>query len=673
MRDKQNLRVIDQLKAAAKSADVQTFSETLLRVLILDADAWLRTVRVQRLVERFRSVDAIRKLRSVLSTKLVAVQIGSSTHEKLLQHIDVCEFMQHVFADIDRQAELAQPSSASQEAVYWAVLRAVEVAHWAMQENAFRLASRSPNSPPDPLQLAAWDRRLRDLMDVSLTILNSSPGRTGKAGGSVTDSELNRLFELAFLFEEMRLSIDLYTYQGAVARIKRKAIVFKHSDPEADAARAVGAERARDHDRTRQALLLNFEVELRKVLGLGPKDETFVRFLNKNAALSRSATQFIRARSGDYSDEISEYFDIESVVCTRSGSFLIQEFIRAWAVFAFVSVAGQEWNRRKTETEFRADPIVELPRGYMTLILSRQLKISHRQARAILRQFTTVLGLGRTDLFYKPLVQVDRRRLIIPTPFVLSSRFDRNIFAIIVTESELDQKKKGFLPIRSLAEEFKIAGFLSIIDYKVRSNGRVVTDIDIVAFKGGFLFLGQAKIVIEPDSSYDQWKAEEKMRDAATQLRCCVEHLDEVKSDLMKRLSTDECIAKVVPFIVTNTRQFTERRFDGYPVVDVPYLSFLLNGATGTVIQTESGRRPRLSSWKSFINGKYPTEIELDTLIHATIHHVRDRGMVYKHELRTIGDRKIHLPMVRLKSPGLNKMAFVDDEPEAYVRSPFEK
>ena len=224
----------------------------------------------------------------------------------------------------------------------------------------------------------------------------------------------------------------------------------------------------------------------------------------------------------------------------------------------------------------------------------------------------------------------------------------------------MDQKKKGFLPIRTLKESFTEAGFLALTEYKIRTGTVLLTDIDLVAFKNGTLFLGQAKIVIEPDSIYDRWKAEEKMRHAATQLKRCVDHFDDIRSGLVQALGIKEEIRKVVPFIVTNTRQFTERRFLGYPVVDVSYLEFLLHGAAGTFIQPQPGR-PRLYSGPSYISGSCPTAEELDHLIHQTIHHVTDRGMLRKHALRRVGDRKVHVPMMRLATPGVPRMIFLED------------
>jgi len=133
------------------------------------------------------------------------------------------------------------------------------------------------------------------------------------------------------------------------------------------------------------------------------------------------------------------------------------------------------------------------------------------------------------------------------------------------------------LPVKNLQDEFVEAGFQALTDFTIRINGQEVTDLDLAAFKDETLFLAQAKIVIEPDSLYDIWKAEGKLSRAAAQLDKCLQHLEAVREALFEQLGIKGTREKrVVPFIVTNSRHFTERRFGGYPVVDVPYVQFLL-------------------------------------------------------------------------------------------------
>jgi hypothetical protein len=182
-------------------------------------------------------------------------------------------------------------------------------------------------------------------------------------------------------------------------------------------------------------------------------------------------------------------------------------------------------------------------------------------------------------MFHKPLMLFCGDIIAVPTPYIRGSRFDSNgTFALIATETDLDQKRKGYLPVLELKASFREAGFHCLTDFKVRDCQRLVTDIDLVVFKDEILFLAQCKIVIEPDTSYEAWKAEGKLRLASKQLRTCMDHYERIRPLLLSQLGVDGREKRVVPFILTNTRQFTERSFGGYPVVDIPYIPSLVSG-----------------------------------------------------------------------------------------------
>ena len=65
---------------------------------------------------------------------------------------------------------------------------------------------------------------------------------------------------------------------------------------------------------------------------------------------------------------------------------------------------------------------------------------------------------------------------------------------------------------------------------------------------------------------------------------------------------------------------------------------------------------------KKYIKGRYPTAEELELLLQRTIHKVMEREMVERYEMKKISDRKIHVPMVGLKTPGEGHMLITDRE-----------
>ncbi len=606
-------------------------------------------------------------------------EISGSQFEKLTHHLEVCELMQYVFSNIDADASALPCGTADPENFARTVVRMIEIANYGFQKNA---VSRNV-SPPERilLEVAHRERQFRDVLDSGITILNSPVARMGSDKTHlIADRDLEELIRLAFLHDEMRQTFDLYTYQMRNSH-KRRSLVVTTTNSESDLAVAVGAERTSDHDQVRATILGKLELEVHnKCRALSTaRSETFFRFLHtlNGTAAAASARNFGRAFVHDLKFEIGSFFEIGTAVVTKAGTFTIDALIQAWAFFATMAMLGQIWNAERADIDrggakdrinrtrghlIRNVPVVELGRRWLVRTLSRELHVSREMAHRLVIQFTSRPAEGRIDLFYKPLLLMANNSVVLPTPYIRGSRFERNVFALIATETDLDQKKKGYVPVLELEQCFKDAGFLALANFSVKVNHREITDIDLVAYKDGYLFLGQCKIVIEPDSMYDAWKAKQKLDFAATQLDACVAHLDGVRSELFNRLGLRGMKeVYVVPFILTNTRQFTETQFHGHPVVDVAYVRFLLGGARASIIGTSAGQIG-FGTGRSYIKGQYPTGQELGTLFKETIHNVQKREVAYHHVLRKVGDRKIHVPVLRMRAGGESYFSVTRDE-----------
>ena len=121
-----------------------------------------------------------------------------------------------------------------------------------------------------------------------------------------------------------------------------------------------------------------------------------------------------------------------------------------------------------------------------------------------MRRFQVKGDKSPVDLFFKPLlISESGSEVILCSRFIETGRFERNIFSILVADGVQDQDEKGFRPIEELVKAFQGAGFIAAGDVRIYVNGKLVTDADVVAFKDGELFLGQAKVVIEPDTIYE--------------------------------------------------------------------------------------------------------------------------------------------------------------------------
>jgi len=662
---------LDQFRRLAVSRDTAGFAAQLRLVLEDDFSLWFRELRIQKLATQFRSVPHITDVRRLLLSSEPKPSFSYAEFSKLDHHFSVCEFIQQLFTHIDTETAALPCCTAHPEVIARTVVRMLEMANYVTQKNitADAIAAGGLTS----LQVSGMARKFRDLLDTGNTILNSQVARAGEERNyKISDAEIDKLVRLAFAYDEVRQVFDLYSYQNAEIRIKRRSLVLKNTAGEAELAAAVGAERTSDFDQARHVILNMLEVKVHGECRSIARDSSrrFIDFLRNLSGEARERVgEYYRALQNELEHEVGGFFDLGASLRTELGEFTVNELINAWTFIATLAMLGQKWSDRFVEAEgnhpegrmLRNVPIPELNRNWFLRIMARETNTSRVKANDLLNQFTSRSATGRIDLFYKPLLLMSNT-ILLPTAYIRNSRFERNIFTLIASESDLDQKKKGYLPVRELKGLFVEAGFRSLTDFRVRINRQEITDIDLVAFKDGLLFLAQSKIVIDPDSQYDAWKAEEKLNWAAVQLGKCLAQLDTIRESLFERLGLRGVQERrVVPFIVTNSRQFTERRFREHPVVDVPYLRFLLSGAQGTIIGVGSGRIGAASG-HSYIKGQRPTGEELEELLRRTIHRVMKREMVSRYEMKTIGDRKIHVPMGGLKTPGEGRMVFTDKE-----------
>jgi len=671
---------IDQLRQLAASGNTEAFVERLRPLLSDDFSRWFAELKVQKLIGHFRSKTHIETIRDpLLQPEGEKTPLQSAEAEAVGHHLDVCLFFQDLYDYIDAQTSALSCRVGHPELFVRTIVKVVETVNYGFHRNT--TAAVLAGGGATALQISHSARQFRDLLDAGNTILNSEIARKGvEREYKISDADINRLFELAYEYDEVRQLFDIYTYQGASFRINRRSLIVKKNSREIDIAAAVAAERTSNYDQIRFAMINVVEAKVQeecRKIPVESSDKFFGFLLKLNQSAQDASREHFHMLRADFEYELADYFELDSSVETNAGQFSVRELVSAWAFIFALATLGQRWSERlavvkeqdsrETSTEDGgrltvADvPTPDLSRKWFVRLLRKEANVSRKQAEALLEQFLSEMEIGRTDLFYKPLIPISGM-VLLPTAYVRSSRFDRNVFMLIATESDLDQKKKGYLPVRNLRTEFLDAGFHAVTDFTIRIHGQEATDLDLAAFKDETLFLAQSKIVIEPDSLYDIWKAEGKLIRAATQLDKCLQHLESIRGELFERLGVKGVREKrVVPFIVTNSRHFTERRFRGYPVVDIPYVEFLLGGARGAVVGTAPGKL-RTGSGKKYIKGTHPTAVELEELLKRTIHRVMERETVERFGMKKIGDRKIHVPMMALKTPGEGRMVLTDRE-----------
>jgi hypothetical protein len=184
------------------------------------------------------------------------------------------------------------------------------------------------------------------------------------------------------------------------------------------------------------------------------------------------------------------------------------------------------------------------------------------------------------DPYLRPLVRLDSERLLVLDPYIYAGRFARNALKALAQDGRVDLDECG----RALERQFqRILGDAAFSTNDGRcviirdQEGRPLTDLDVVAYRDGVLFLGQAKAVIPPGSAYEIYRMIGQMKEAAVQLRLSVNNIDANIDTVKQTLGIPENeplrIKALLPYILCNDITLTGYRLDGFMVLDPILLS----------------------------------------------------------------------------------------------------
>jgi hypothetical protein len=127
----------------------------------------------------------------------------------------------------------------------------------------------------------------------------------------------------------------------------------------------------------------------------------------------------------------------------------------------------------------------------------------------------------------------------------------------------------------------------------LRNQGRPVTDVDVLAYKDGLLFLVQAKCLVEPDSVHSLWKAQHHIDAAVRQCLVGRAHLQYSLDALGAMPVAPEEVRELVCAVVSPAIRFRGDCVWPVAVVDDMYLDHVLNvgvvsnvNANGETVET---------------------------------------------------------------------------------------
>lgn len=267
----------------------------------------------------------------------------------------------------------------------------------------------------------------------------------------------------------------------------------------------------------------------------------------------------------------------------------LSPFLRAWECLYRLTVLRKLALDKLSETHPLNISILALVLSQETLVqyLQEFGKMNFQQAKSALRLLMFKPDkdrIGSYDPYLKPMISLGGRRVLVLDAYIWNGRFARNSLKLLVEQNLIDLDICGRLLEQHFQEILEMANFKTNKGRRVKivgSDGDELTDLDVVGYCDGVLFLGQAKAVIPPGSTYEIYRMLQRLREAAIQLRSCVENIT-VNEGTIKRaigLSDTEPFAVKItlPYILTNDIHITGHKIDGFLVLDPIILEETLN------------------------------------------------------------------------------------------------
>ena len=637
-------RALEQLRDLAVK-DPSDFAAALQKLLVSDFDATFPYLKTQKLVFRRRSHAWICGLELEMSGWLSRAPLKGKQKAQLSRHLAVCGSIQELLEFIDRQSAALRIWQASTKDLLRSLFAYVE----ELRYNQESRTSDRKFQPPDQLSALKGSELLRmeirTYCDYVARIVNQVSGNGVRETGDFepSPSDLRDALAVAAQDDIILHVLDCYTYKNFRVSVDGRNLKMHALRSGFEEAITWSSRRESSGDILEARELVTIMKKVESVARMQPcESESFRQFLESEPGrqllqASRPVREeCIRTLKRDVIDQI----DLDLALTTRSGAFRAQELLEGWSFLFQLAFCARMWCRI-----YRKESVAVLPVPQLVSLFVASLGCTIERAERLVSQFSLNPSERNQDPFFRPLICLDAGERLIAGTFIETGRFSRNLFTIAIREGRVNFSAKGLKPLRDIYQKFLRAGYRAALNFPMRTGEKLLTDVDIAAAKDGFLFVGQTKVLIRPDTVYDGWKVLENLRRAADQLRTSLQHI----SSLCDRLGVVEGEVVVVPFLLTNVWDYTGALVGGFKVVDFSYLSLLLTGGEIWRVQFEPVARREV---RKLIRGRYPTGEELARLLLKPIHE----AMFEQPELKThpiaVGDWTISVPVDMRRLPG---------------------
>ncbi len=617
--------------------DTATFARLLQELLVKDFEATFDFVKTQKLFLKPRSSIWIMRLELELQPWLLRAPLSGKRKAILKRHLVICKTIQHLFEVIDKESSSLR---------IWQVPTDVLLMRLFSEIESLRLQSgdvlsregENDNIMHGMRRSELIRRKLRGACDNLTIIIDQIPRYGVKYVGDsdLTDEDIENALRLANSADVILHILDCYTYKQFPISICDKRLKMYPVKSQLEIASEWATLRTLS-----SATLDNYKIskeidsaeELAKELLQQPiLFEVF--FGSEGGARVFDALGQVKQQLHHvFRKELQDLITPDFLLNTLNGEFQVDQLIEFWALLFQIACCAHIW-----QNILKVGPPI-ISRASLLATITSSLHCSSEYANRLVTQFSLDPSKGKQDPFFRPLIQLNQSDYLIPYTFIETGRFTRNLFTIAIKEGNVDFSGKGLRPLEALRVLFQNAGYEVQLNVPISAPEGPITDIDIVATKDNAVFIGQTKVLIHPDTPYEEWKVLQNLKKAARQLRMSLDYFPLLRN----RFDLAGDGASIMPFLLTNVWDFTGCTIDGFKIVDFSYLSNLLTGGEIGTLRFDSD--PPQWTPKKLIRGRYPTSKELASLISNPIHEKMFYKPDFKEHRFQIEDWNISVPV----------------------------
>jgi hypothetical protein len=636
-------RSIEQLRELALG-EPSPFARCLERLLATDFDATFYCLKTQKLLFKRRSSIWISNLERELHPWLERASLKGKQRTQIKRHLIICKSLQQLFEIVDEQSSTLRIWQASTEDLLRPLFASAEELRFAQKAHAKKHKSEFSDqlNTMKHLELVRMEHRTHCDYVTRIVAQIAHLGINSSGQIKPTPSDIKNALTLAALDDMLLHILDCYTYRNFRVSVEGKHLKMHgvQSQTEASYTWSVLRHSSRHMLDNHQIVEIVKRVEI-LAKNLSSEFDCFSSFLESSQGIDLlHASQPVRKEYARIlKRDVTELIDPSMALRTSSGLFRVEELLECWSFLVQLSLCAELWCQG-----FAKSSIAVLPKTQLISLIVYSLDCTVEQGERLVSQFSLVPNKPNQDPFFRPLIELNSEQRLLAASFIETSRFSRNLFTIAIREGHMNFSAKGLKPLKDLYREFVKAGFKVVINFPIAVSGKAITDIDIAAAKDGFLFIGQTKVLIHPDTLYDDWKVLENLKRAADQLKTTLQHVPLIRD----RFQLKEGEFLVVPFLLTNVWGLTGTIVEGFKVIDFSYLSNLLRG--GEIWKVQFKPVPTREIIK-IIKGKYPTGEELSRLVLKSIHEEMFEKAQLEDSSFAVGDWTVTIPVDTAKSP----------------------